>query len=187
MRRWLIPGISLIALLTIAAMFVFGGNMEAERALDRFAERVEQGRLDDVRLIIYYMNPFIVTLPPTSVEWLVSRDHQLRIVVEGDALIEHIDSLRQINSSMLIPYDSESTMHASIYFVFETTNERKLFDVAMWMLPRDRFGPFGNILVNGQEFMWNNAFADIIMPFLPEEDASRVQLFIDNDGIWPGE
>jgi hypothetical protein len=176
----------LLAVLGSAALIIFiifGGDMSAERALDRFAERVERGRLDDVRLVIYYMDPFIMSLPPTNIEWLVDGRHDLRVVVEGDALMEHTDRLRQINSNILISDNSKSEMHARIYFFFETTDGEKLFDVAMWMLYMDMFGPIGNILVNGQEFEMNYIFIDIIMPFLPEEEAELLQRFLDYDAI----
>ena len=141
------------------------------------------------------MNPFASSLPPTSIEHLISLRHELRIVVGSDALQEHIDTLRKIDSSALIPVSSEYLVSAcgnytydvmvdaKIHVVFETTFGRRIFDVTMWV-----FGEHGRtILVNGQEFERNDIFIDIVMPFLPNEEADIVQRFINDDRMWSRE
>jgi len=68
----------------------------------------------------------------------------LEVAVEGGVLLEHADTLRQLNSNMLVPVHnirsapfgsqagSSFYMNNVIYYIFETTDGQKLFDVAFW-------------------------------------------------------
>jgi len=156
-----------------AARIIPGGEMRARNAVNRFAERVEQDRLDDVRLVIYYRNPFSTSRIFITVDHLTEEWHTKKIIVEGDALREHIDTLRQVNSDILMPNRSQYGLNARIYYIFETTDGRRIFDVAMWMWDSNL-----NVLVNNREFEWNDVFADIIMPFIPDDGDFSLSAFI---------
>jgi len=45
-----------------------GGDMRAKNGLNDFTKLIEQGKLIDTRLTIYYMSPYIFTLYPCSVD-----------------------------------------------------------------------------------------------------------------------
>jgi len=173
-RLIIIVGLTMVLVVSIGIVIVTqGGEMRTRNAIDRFARRVEQGNLDDVRLVIYFMSPFIVTNPPVGVEVLVDRRHELRIVIEGDTLKEHSDRLGQMNGDLLISDNSQSVVDTRIYFFFETTRGQKIFDVAMWMDGNS------NVLINGHEFKWNYVFVDIIIPFLPNAEAEMLQDYLN--------
>jgi len=159
---------------------IFGGDMRARSAIDRFVLRVEQDRLDDVRLLIYFMSPFVNTSRPIDIEALINWHYSTRVVVESDELRQHAHILRQLNSSTLIPDTRGSEMDLRIYFVFETTNGRRLFDAAISMWRAD-----GTMSINGRDFKRSDMFIDIIMPFLPDAAANSLRIFLDNDGVWP--
>jgi hypothetical protein len=143
-----------------------GGAMRAEAALKNFSKQIEQGNLDNLRLRIYYLNPSLLTMP-YSVEDLINAEEGgwvQKIVIDGNSLEDHIGLLKQIGNITLIPVKDKSDIDARIYYVFETTNNKKIFDVAMW-------GDHNSIFVNGFEVEANEFFYDLIKPFLPEDGA----------------
>ena len=181
-KRRLILIVSLFVILiagTVVVLATQGGEVRTRNAIDRFVRRVEQDNLDDVILVIYYMNPFTLTRVPVSIREMTGGWYDIRIEVESNALREYIDLLEQISSDILISDSSQPTMDARIYYIFETTNGRRLFDVGMWMTSYD---VGGNVLINGNMFEWNDTFADIIMPFLPDFEAQMLQDYLNFEG-----
>jgi len=160
----------------VVAIATKGGEMRARNAVDRFARRVEQGNLDDVRLVIYYINPFMFIRSPVSIREMTGGWYDMRITIEGEALREHIGLLGQINSDLLIPDNSQPTLDARIYYIFETNNGRRIFYIGMWLT---NYEVGGNVLINGHMFKWNDIFADIIMPFLPDAEAQLLQDYLN--------
>jgi len=70
---------------------------------------------------------------------------------------------KRMGATTLIPVLKKSPyLDAHIYYVFETEENGKLFDVAMW-------GIYGGVYVNGVEVNDNAIFYDAIMPFLPDD------------------
>ena len=138
--------------------------MSPERALRNFSNRIERGNLRNLTLTIYYRDvstsPFFL-----SVEDLVGRgwyDH--KIVVDGNELEEHIELLQLINANNLTPFTHPLPMHATLYYVFEV-NGRKIFGV----VPQPGRNN-SSMFINDVEFEWNDAFFDVIRPFLPEDE-----------------
>ena len=62
----------------------------------------------------------------------------------------------------LIPVWKKSYLNARIYYVFETGEQGKILDVAMW-------GDNANIFVNEIEIKENDIFYDVLITFLPED------------------
>jgi len=156
-----------LLLATIVLSSCGRGNMSPERALRNFSNRIEQGNLDGLTLTIYYKNTVIIRVPIT-VEDLVERGwYEYKIVVDGNELEEHIELLRQINADILTPIAHDFPMLARLYYVFEV-NGRKIFDVVPQAAGDDSF-----MFINGVEFEWNDAFFDVIRPFLPEDVVRR--------------
>ena len=175
----------LVLLLLVVTVFVgCGGNtMRPEKALNSFSKLIEKENLDDIRLTIYYLSPFILTPAPLSVDDLVydlldgsaeesdGEEMGYKIVVSADKLEEHINLLRQISNATLKPVEQKSRINARINYVFENKKGRKIFDVAMW-------GRNDSIFINGLEVEGNPIFYDILMPFLPEEEATGLEKLI---------
>ncbi len=151
--------------------------MRAEAALKNFSKQIERGNLDNLRLIIYYMNPNILTGIPVSVEALINSEGDDRVqkfVIDGNSLEEHIGLLKQVGNITLIPVKEESYINARIYYVFETNKGKKIFDVTMWGWGMGE-GDEEYIYINGFAFKENDIFYDLIIPFLPEDEAYIVE------------
>jgi len=173
LRKCIILGGFILALLALVLIAIGVTNMRPERALNNFSRIVEQGNIENISLTIYYINPNIFTPFAISVSDL--RRNANEIVVEGNDLKEYIDLFSQINSDVLIFYEhEESILDARIYYVFRRGN-RKIFDVAMW-------GGYdeASIFINGIEFKMNNIFVEIIIPFMPEHLAENLKGWIEN-------
>jgi hypothetical protein len=149
-----------------------GGTMPPEAALKNFSKQIERGNLDNLRLIIYYMDPNFLTMIPMSVEDLVNAegDWVQKVVIDGSSLEEHIGLLKQVGNITLIPVKDKSYINARIYYVFKTRFNRNIFDVVMW-------GENQSIFVNGFEVEANGIFYDLIIPFLPEVEANMMEGF----------
>ena len=161
LRKRIILGVSILALLVIVIVFSGETNMRPERALSNFANKVEKGNIDNISLTIYYVYPSFTTFPLKVDDVIRTRDYE--IVVSGKELREHIDLLKRISGVNLIPYNDESYLEARIYYIFKSGN-RKIFDVTMW-------GSWESVFINGAEFYMNDIFIDVIIPFLPERAA----------------
>ncbi len=170
----IILGLLILLLITISTS-CGGGDMRAEQALKYFSKQIEQGNLRDLRLRVYYVPPYIFTLYPRSVDDLIrSQDY---IVIDGTRLEEHIDLLKQMSNAALIPVEHETRIDARIYYVFETKKGKKILDVAMW-------GDDNSIYVNGLEVKENTIFYDVLMPFLPEDEAKELKEYVSQGQTW---
>ncbi len=158
-----------------------GGATRAETALKNFSKEIERGNLDNLRLRIYYMNPNILTFMPVSVEDLITAEEDDRVqkfVIDGNSLEEHIGLLKQVGNITLTQVKEESYINARIYYVFETNKGKKIFDVTMWGYV-EGMGVVDEkcIYINGFAFEENDIFYDLILPFLPEDEAYIVEGF----------
>ena len=188
-------GFCILVLITIAILTGFGGSdMRYQTALGDFPKLIELEKFDNLSLTIYYMNPFILTRAPLSVNDLVygitavnespreKNDanglYEQKIVINGSQLKEHVDLLSRIGSVNLMPIEEKSYLNARIYYVFETEEDGKLLDVVLWGGYDDN-----SIYVNGIEVEGNNIFYDIIIPFLPEVSVKDLSNYLL--GVWP--
>ena len=138
--------------------------MSPERALRDFSNRIEQGNLDNLTLIIYNRYSISTFHLPFNVEDFVRNSmYERKTVVDGIELKEHIELLRQINADNLIPVSYEYPMLVSLYYVFKA-NGRTIFG----FVPQAGRGDSNSMFINGVEFEWDDAFFDVIRPFLPE-------------------
>lgn len=163
-KKIIIVGLSVFLFLTGAGLTIYGGNyIRANKAINSFSKYIETKKIENLSLTIYYSSPAIFSQFPISVDSLISVYEHQKIFVPGNILIQHIDLLKRIESVTLIPVIKKSDLNARIYYVFETEEEGRLLDVAMWGNYRD------SIFVNGFEVNANDIFYDAIIPFLPED------------------
>jgi len=201
-RKIGIAKVFILVLLVVTFLTGCGGNdMQSENIvspeddLNNFSKIIGEENLDGFRLIIYYMNPFILTRMPLSVDNLiygitainepprekndVNGLYEQKFVITGSQLEEHIDLFTQIGKIDLIPVEKESYINVRIYYMFESEKDGKIFDVALW-------GGYdeNSMFVNGTEVKENAVFYEAILPFLPENYALDLKNYIA--GIWPG-
>lgn len=140
-----------------------------------FSELIEDGDLNDHKLTIYYLDFDILLYSPLDIDDLINDFMVNRIVVNGTRLEEHIDLLKQLINTELIPVERVAYLDARVYYVFETETEGKLFDVAMWGVRRDDEGNYIDpcIFVNGVSINVDDIFYDVMIPFLPEDVAKE--------------
>ena len=164
-----IIGLFAVILLVAVIFAIYGGDyVQSKKALNNFSKLVDNGKVGDLNLTIYYMKPWF-TLIPTSIDMLINGCYDYKIIISGSNLDEHIDLLKQMGNAALIPVIHSSRIDACLYYIFETEEEGKIFDVAMW-------GDNYSIYVNGLEVKSNDIFYDIVMPFLSDDLAANLEV-----------
>lgn len=148
------------------------GCVHKKTSLD-ISELIENESINDISLTIYHLSlQSLMFFPVVSVEDLINRSSDEKIVINGSDLEEHIDLFKQIDNDILIPVKKKSSdLDLRVYYVLENKENGKLFDVAMW-------GDENSIFVNEIEVEGNNVFYDVIIPFLPEDEAKELEDFI---------
>jgi len=177
-RKSIIVGILLFLIVLVVSVVILGGaSMNPEKALEGFSRQIEQGKLNDIRLTIYYVNPFYLTLHPWSVDDLIKASGEQKIVIDGDCLVDYISYLERINTDVFVPVEQKTILDARLYYVFETKKNRKIFDVVMWG------GDDTSIFINGLEVKGDDVFYDVIKPFLPASILNDFEAFIARHNI----
>jgi len=154
-----------------------GHTLPPNTAFNYITRQLDDNNLTDMTLTIYYMHPLTLTRMPVSVSDLRDGLYEYRVVVESHEMKEHLDLFSQLTSNTLISTEQRGVVNVRIYYVFES-NDQILLDVAMWSMP-------DNIIVNGREFKSNDAFLNIIMPFLPESASSFLGGLIGEEDVAP--
>ena len=152
----------ILLLVTFILLGRGGSNINPRRAVRNFSRIVERGNLDHLTLTIY-LRYISTTRFPVSGEELVRLgwyDH--KIVVMGSELEKHIELLEQISADNLIPVIPDLSINALLYYVFEFRG-RKIFGFVPQLADEDL-----SMIINDVEFEWDDAFFDVIKPFLPE-------------------
>jgi len=160
-----------IGLLLLLALFfaviAFSRNRwsfrNPERAVRNFSNRIERGNLNGLTLTIFYREVSLMPFPVGGDELVRRGWYHHRIDVDGETLEGHIDLLRQISANNLIPITLEYPQTATLYYVF-AVNGRIIFGVDPQPCP-----DAPSMFINGVEFEWNDAFFDVVRPFLPED------------------
>ena len=155
----------IVVLLLTSFIYVYAEfiDMNPTRSLERFSRIIESEGAEDIVLTIYYFSPFVFTMP-VSVEGIMEAP-EFSIIVESNQLSEQIDLLKQLSNAEILP-TSGGYIDARIYYKFETSSGRKLFDVVMR-------SPFDSLFINGREYEMNEVFFEVVMPFLPETAANQ--------------
>lgn len=174
-------GLIILLLLAVIILISYGrSNMFSKKPFFNFSELIENDNVDDISLTIYYMSPYIFTDFPQSVDDLINRCGDNKIVISGSELEEYSDLFQQVSNDDLIRFKKKSSyVDARLYYVLESKKNGKVFDVTMWGIDGDD----ESILVNGFEVKENDVFYDMVIPFLPEETTKEYENY--RVGIWP--
>jgi len=178
-----------MSILIIIATVIFIGvsNRRPQRALNRFLNMVEQGNLHEINLTIYYIplsSRFHIALQ-TSEDIKANRS-ATTFHVDGITLAEHADLFQRTNFDNLRRHRHKcECFHPEcggadvrIYYVFRDNRNRRIFDVTMWGAISGRCSGL-SVFINGVEFHSQIAFVNILLPFLPEEEAARIKEFVN--------
>ena len=123
------------------------------------------------------MSPYRLTDIPLTLDSFINSNSVSKITVSGSKLEEHIGLFKLINQDVLIPTKSKSAYsNIRLYYELISTMKGKLLDVAMWGV-NDY-----SVFVNGVEVENSNVFYDVIIPFLPKDDAKEWENFKTTKG-----
>jgi len=149
-------------------------NLNPVRQLSRY---IDNGNLGELRLTIYYLSLYTLTIMPVSVDFLINDWYEQKITVCGDKLQEKIHYFNQVKGAKLLPTRKAGYVNARIYYVFETASGEKILDVVVCST---NF----TLYVNGVEYEANVAFFNIIMLFLPEKTSKELGSFLAGKGLY---
>ena len=160
-------GLLILFLLTVAGFA--GLTVYYVDGLKPFAEMIESDDISSINLTIYFAHPDFSIQMPVNPD--VFKNYDYKIKIDGSKLNEYKDSLNQLINEPLIPYEQKTCLDCHIYYVFETLLHRKLYEVALW-------GSGGSIYVNGIAVKEADIYYDIIMPFLPKDEADELRTLV---------
>lgn len=146
--------------------------IQARTSVD-FSEILKNEKIEDLTLTIYCWDPrFISSYSYSSAEELIMAEkynYVCKFVVQGETLKEYIDTFKQINKANIKPLLKKAKyVDATTYYILESKNNGKLFDVLLWGF-YDIPVQEPVIFLNGVEIKKEQTFCDIIKPFLPED------------------
>lgn len=172
-RRMVVKKILLVACVLLICVFVvaiIGVYGFLNTPLFDFSYEIQQ---DNVSLTIYSMNPSTFTNFPLGVNDLIALDNSAvkKIVVEAHDFEKHIENFENIKVKDVLPKKGKSTYSdIRLYYVIEGERNGRLLDVAMWGGNGEENGTC--VFVNGIEVREKNIFYELILPFLPDEEAN---------------
>lgn len=149
----------------------YNENSNFKETLSSFTEIVEQEKLNDITLTIYYVNPRDLLRRPLD-ESSIREMHQLKVTVSGEELVQHKSLLYpMIHSDLQLVNKKSNHPFTRLFYVFENENGDIIFRVSMSV---DRY----TMYVNGYEVKGNIAFYEVVMPFLPEYAVQELSLYL---------
>lgn len=166
--------VGVLSFLLIIILILFS-MLYSKRTSPNVSDLIENENISDISLTIYYLDLHALRfLPVPSVEDLIQRTVDEKIVISGSELKQYIDLFRKIDNEVLIPvWNRSSDLDLRVYYVLESKKNGKLFDVAMW-------GDVDSVFVNGIEVKGNKVFYDVIIPFLSEKAAKDLEDFYNS-------
>ena len=165
MSRKLITVLKVFSLILMIVIIVTGmvEKLSSKNVLSKFEDEINMNDTEKMSLAIYFMKPYTLTLYPLSAEDLIHmnsesdvyEDGVINITISGRDLDKVSDLLKNINEDTLTAVETHSRMNARIFYVFKNQKGEELLDVVMW-------GATDSIFVNGEEYLENNIFYEIL-------------------------
>ncbi|MCL2399617.1 MAG: hypothetical protein FWC91_07750 [Defluviitaleaceae bacterium] len=165
--------LAVLLLVAIASVFLSVRIKAFANPSAGYIELIEFGDFNDLTLIIYYRESAVFVLAGISEYCLINHRHEYKLTIPGYRLNEYADLLNQLNYLDLTPVEIESGLIAELHYMFKNKYGEKVFRVSMWGRQRSMF-------VNGYEVQEENILYEVILPFLPESKAERLQRYINN-------
>jgi len=120
-------------------------------------------RVSRLTLTIYYLHVGKNTYAALTEQRLIDESYDFIINVSGRKLSYYTKTFAKIIQTPLQPAEGEGREDVRICMIFRE-GDKEILRVTFW--DKDR-----NMLVNGVPMQDNGEFYDLILPFLPEEDA----------------
>ncbi|MBE7020875.1 MAG: hypothetical protein E7411_05555 [Ruminococcaceae bacterium] len=157
----------LLLLITLWSIVYLYPAYRKKAFVNDFSQRVENIQKEDIKelkLEIYYTDPYVFTRHPWSLEDLICCCDEKRIV-EGDKLEEFIKKLSKIDSDSLSLVSERTYPNARIAYVLKNQKKEKLLEVILWAwgTEKDDF-----VYVNGIPIQEERFFYNLIEDYIPE-------------------
>ena len=156
----------LILLIVIITTVGYSLNSDLKGKVD-VKKLIEEEKINDLSLTIYYMESSVLTNIPLDVEHLMNNVLTKKIVVSGSDLEENLDLFKKINLEelTLIKECTSYYLDARIYYILESKSNGQLLEVVIGGFNPDE----------GKSCVWLNDYQvedcailyDVISPFLP--------------------
>ncbi len=160
----------------------------------KFEKIINKRDTDGLSLTIYYTTPYDRHELYWTKEQLISYVNMHQNDLGEKTIYEEVDSKRLRNIIKILgeikadnivlaeePVGFEGVENARVYYSFKK-NEKELLDVIMWSSSENGLplwnGQWLNIFVNGVEIEANQAFYDVVLTFLPHQQAKQFRDYI---------
>jgi len=167
--------VNVVVLLLLINTMLIGcrrDDMSLTEPTTQLSEIIEEGKLSEVSLTIYYMSPLIATRYPLSVDDLITHSKVDQIDISGERLEAYVELLNRMVDTTLIPVRKESYLSVRIYYVFKTEKASEVFEVAMWGGNDEK-----SMLVNGVEVVGDEIFDEVLKAFLPDNMLREAEMY----------
>ena len=155
--------VTLLIVFLLTAVLIGCSNLTPlQDAMNDYCQMMEGPPPKDIRLIIYYIDPNILTRVPLSEDALTTFPGVEIVTVESEQLASHWERLKELDPSILQPVKEESYINARLYYVFEVGDSNKILEVVISQI-------HGSVFVNAVEVEDHPVFYELIIPFLTEE------------------
>lgn len=147
---------------------LLGYAVREEWKLPDYTELLKTENPEDISLTIYYLEDFdklVLRRFPLRAKHLKEYADN-KIIVNGSTLKENIALFEKIDNAKLNMVDDYSYLDCELYYVLESKTRGKLLEASF-------VTSSGCIIVNGEKIENNKVFYELILPFLPEDDAKR--------------
>ncbi len=165
--------LKLLALLLIPITLFSGCDKrkaQLQQTFDTYSSMLEEGRVDELRLKIYYIAEELYVFFPVSLDNLIS-GYDTQIVIEGEELKSYVDLLMELRAEVLTPVKGEDFLDARLCYIFETTDGEKVLEVASYGSPKGNKNLEGkhDVFVNGIAVEHSDILYEVIKPFCSED------------------
>ena len=170
MKQMILIIVAVVLLLSLALVKFNMDKSQLKNDLDRYNRILDKDLPEDLTLTIYWVWADIDTWAPISIESLVSIGygiHQKTFVVSSEEIAEHLESMKQLNSSTIQASNAEHFVNARLYYVLETGGAQ-ILTVSLNNYCSD--DEHVSAYLNGIKVKPNPTLFEAIRPFLPEED-----------------
>ena len=158
------------------------GSPTFESSLKAFSEALSDENLDGMTLTIYYETYFVCTTyswetPEVFIERIEKEDPDGIITINTNSLENNRELLKGLNEENFVPSEEEVVMDIFRCFVFKTSNQEKLLEIAIGGWAKDSLGESSPqyIYVNGFAVRKNDAALEIL-------DTLFQQVYSERDG-----
>lgn len=131
--------------------------------------------LEHVTLELYYIDPYVLTRAPVTVEQ-IKKSCDIHVTVDAENLTPYKDLIVQMVDIPVTALDEEDVyLNARIYYALCDQEGNTLFDVAMWAWGTEEDG----IFVNGTPCEEESVFYETAQAFLPPDAAAALKSAVD--------